>query len=222
MIIGLLNQKGGVGKTTLSVNMAHCFSKSYLKPEKQFNVLVVDADPQQSVLQWSAFRDENNNLPFRVMGLPTKYINRDLPAIAADYDFVIIDGPPRSNEIAISCIKACDVVLIPCTPSPYDIWSSSETIRIVEERMSINPNMKAFISINRRIINTAIDRDATAALADFVIPTLKNKVSQRVVFAESAAAGLTVFDVDPNGIASKEIISLCKELMEEIDYEFKG
>lgn len=93
MIIGVINQKGGVGKTTLSINIADTYARTERK-----QVLLVDADPQCSSLAWAESRDEDTAFP--VIAMATDKIWRDLPKIAEAYDRVIIDGPPRVNSNA--------------------------------------------------------------------------------------------------------------------------
>ena len=207
MIIGLLNQKGGVGKTTLSVSIAHALTRR----QANSKVMVVDADPQQSSLSWSEVRESSP--PFSVIGLAKKSLHRDLPPIAAGYDFTIIDAPPRASELARSCIMASDLVIIPCTPSPYDIWASAETVSLIAEANIYKEKLKSVFAINRKITNTAISRDVADALSDFKLPVFKSQVSQRVVFAEAAASGMTVFDVEPKGKAAQEIINLVDEIL---------
>ena len=208
MIIGVLNQKGGVGKTTLSTNVAHGLSLSHTDS----NVLLVDADPQQSALSWAETRDDSP--PFSVIGLASKTLHRDLPKLIKEYDFVVIDGPPRTTDLARSCIMASDLVIIPCTPSPYDVWASQETINLLNEAKIYKENLKSAFVINRKITNTAIGRDVLDALGSFDIPALESTISQRVIFAEAAATGQTVLEVEPNGKAAKELGSLVNELIE--------
>ena len=202
----MLNQKGGVGKTTLSISVAHALS---LKNNKE-RVLLVDADPQQSALIWSDVRDGDH--PFTVISLPKKNLHRDLAEMQSDYNHIIIDGPPRVTDLARSCIMASDLVVIPCTPSPYDLWASEETVNLVKEATEYKENLKFIFTLNRKIVNTAISRDVVKSLKEMDVKVCKAQVSQRVLFAEAAAQGCTVFDIEPNGKAANEIKKLVKEL----------
>src|SRR5262245_25926650 len=111
LIIGVLQQKGGVGKTTLALNLAADYARS------RHRVLLVDADPQGSALAWSSVREKPPLFP--VIGMPKPTLHKDLPPVAANYEVVIIDGAPRVNELARSAILACDFVLVPVQPSPF-------------------------------------------------------------------------------------------------------
>ena len=203
MIIGVLSQKGGVGKTTVALNLAAAIATSGSR------VLVVDADPQGSALAWSSAREAEPLFPVVGMAKPT--LHRELPNLAANYEFIVIDGAPRVNDLARSAILASNLVLIPVQPSPYDIWASSETVRLIREARQINAALEAAFLINRKIARSAIGRDAAAALAQFEdIPVLDVHLSQRILYAESAAKGLTVVEVAPQGEAAREFRALAK------------
>jgi chromosome partitioning protein len=206
MIISILNQKGGVGKTTLAVHLATALAQRGMK------VLLVDADPQSSSLDWSASREGQPLFP--VIGLPKPSLHRDMPAIAADYEAVVIDGPPRVNELARSAIMASDLVLVPVQPSPYDVWAAEEIITLLKEASVFKEKLKSAFVINRKIVNTAIGRDVKEALSGYPLPVLKSQIGQRVGFAESAARGQTVLETEPQGTASKEILTLVNEILE--------
>jgi chromosome partitioning protein len=201
MIIGVLNQKGGAGKTTISVNLAAAFARNGRR------VLLVDADPQGSAIAWSSLRQGEPLFPVIGMAKPT--LHRELPNVAKAYDLVVIDGAPRVNELARAAMLASDLVVIPVQPSPYDVWASADTVRLVREARQFRSAIRAAFLINRRIARTAIGRDVASALAEFEdVPVLSAGLGQRVIFAESAAQGLSVVEAAPRSEAAAELMSL--------------
>lgn len=208
MIISFLNQKGGVGKTTLAIHIADSLSR------KDKKVLLVDADPQASALDW-AENSENGNR-FSVVGLPKKTLRSELRTIETDYDYVIVDGPPRVHEIAMAAIAASDLIVIPVQPSPFDVWSLKDIVDLVNEVKTINEHLKTVLVINRKIVNTAIGRDVVSALADYNFPILTTAICQRVAYAESIALGQTVLNTNSDMKASEEIQALTNEILEVI------
>ena len=206
MILSLLNQKGGVGKTTLAVHISTALAQQGAR------VLLVDADPQASALDWSASRGADPLFP--VIGLPKPNLHKEIPAHSVHYDYVVIDGAPRVNELARSAILASDLVIIPVQPSPYDVWAAKDIVDLLREAAVFKEKMKSRFTINRKIVNTAIGRDVVDALADYEIPVLAATVCQRVAFAESAGQGSTVLELNPNSNASVEIAQLTREILE--------
>jgi chromosome partitioning protein len=204
LIISIINQKGRVGKTTLAISLAAALAGRKLR------VLLVDADPQGSALDWVAVRGKDT--PFAAVGIPKPILHLELPKVVKDYDAVIIDGPPRIYEVARSAVMASDAVLIPVLPSQFDVWAAEETVKLLEECAVYKKHLKAAFVINRKIANTAIGRDVVKALKQFPLPVLASAVCQRVAFAESAR-GSTVLEIDPESTATKEIQALAKEVM---------
>jgi len=207
MIIAVLNQKGGAGKTTIATHLAGEFAR------EGCSVVMIDADPQGSALDWSQRRKEATYPRlFGVIGLARETLHLEAPAIARNTDFVIIDGPPRVTALARSALLAADIVLIPVQPSPYDVWASMEMVALVAEARVFRPTLRAAFVINRRVSRTVIGREARTALADERIPALASEIHQRIVFAESVASGRLAAELDPGGAAAREITELASEV----------
>ena len=205
MIIGVLNQKGGVGKTTLSIGIAAELARQGAR------VLLIDADPQGSSLDWAAARE--GDALFSIVGLPRATIHKEIENLKQNYDHVVIDGPPRVTDLARSAIMASDIVVIPVQPSPYDIWAADDVVKLIAEAMVYKENLKSCFVINRKIVNTAIGRDVADVLGSYDLAVLNSTIAQRVIFAESAAQGKAIFEVDKDSPAVGEVEAVVNELM---------
>ena len=208
-VIAVLNQKGGSGKTTIAINLAHALQ---LQKKK---VLIVDADPQGTARDWSESRT-TGICP--VVGLDRESLARDLPAITESYDWVVIDGPPQLAGISAAAVKVADAVLIPVQPSPYDIWSCADLVDILDARRTVTDGLPhaAFI-VSRAITNTKLSNEVSEALEEYGLPVLKARTTQRVAYPTTAATGGTVFD-DPAGQAAHEM----EEIRDEVEAMLDG
>ena len=203
-VISVLNQKGGSGKTTIATHLARAIQL------KGFSVLLVDSDPQGSSRDWAAVNPEN---PVPVVGIDRPTIERDLKRIA-DKDYVIIDGAPQAADLAISAIKASDIIIIPVQPSPYDIWATSDLVDLVKQRIEMTDGkLKAAFIVSRAIKGTKIGKEISTALTDYQLPVLETCINQRVTYPTSATMGSSVLDEEPNGEAAKEINNLTNEVL---------
>lgn len=208
MIITFLNLKGGCGKTTLAVHTASTLALAGKK------VLLVDADEQMSSIHWSECRKQEPL--FTTAGIPSEAIHKQIKMLKDDYDFIIVDGPPRVSAVSRSCIVASDLVLIPITPSPYDVWAANEIIDLlhnVKSSIAEYKEIKSAIIINRKIHNTTLGKEVEVALQEYNIPILATSIHQRIAYAESASMGTSVIEDDPSSIAGQEIRNLVEEML---------
>ncbi len=202
-VIAVLNQKGGVGKTTLSIHLAAMLARTA-------KVQIIDADPQGSALDWSAQRIEAGQ--FNVVGLPKPIIHREIATLVRGYDWTIVDGPPRVNELARSAIAAADIVIIPVQPSPFDVWAAKDIIDIVKEFEVPKPQLEVRFLINRLFPNTMLGAEIVEALAGFEIPVLNTVIRNRTEYAKAARTGLTAIETEPQGPAAREMQALAAEV----------
>ena len=208
--IGVLNQKGGSGKTTTSIGISDALAALSNRG------LLVDTDERGSALKWASVRQEAPR--FNVVGMPHASIHLQLPPVAADYDYTVIDGFPKMDDIARSCIMASDLVLIPVQPSPYDIWASADTVKLVTDAQIYKPTLKCAFVICRAITGTVLGNSVAEALQQFNLPVLKSVVHQRVVFAESAISGLALTEVKGAEVAAQEMMAVTKEILEFMEW----
>jgi chromosome partitioning protein len=205
--IAVLNQKGGVGKTTLATNLA---AAAHLAKKR---TLLVDLDQQGSALDWYNARQEGSLLA----GLATVKVDRALALpkykeIASGFDVVVLDGPPRLDTLTRSAAVAADLVVIPVRPGAFDLWAIEETVSTlaaaddIRAELGRRPVRRLFV-INQAAANTVIARETPDALAE-VGDTAPVVIHLRVAFAEAANAGESVLTTQPAGSAAEEIQAL--------------
>jgi chromosome partitioning protein len=205
MVISLLNQKGGTGKSSLSINLAYCFSCF----QEKSKVLLIDSDEQGSCVLW---RGARKNETFAVIPYPKADLHKKIKGLVKGYQWVIIDGAPGISDITLSIMLASNLVIVPVTPSPLDLWAVDEFKDIIKEARKHNRKLRAKILVSKSIPGTTLARDAKEAFERYKMPIFKTTIHQRVAFANSLIDGQSVLEYEPNGEAAKEMVNLYNEL----------
>ena len=202
-IVSFLNQKGGVGKTTLAIHLATVLAE-------RGRVLLVDADPQGSALDWRAQRTADSGFP--VVGLPKPTLHRDISALAENCDWVLVDGPPRVTALARSAVAASDLVLIPVQPSPFDLWASRDILDILEECSVVRPGLQARFVVNRLFARTRLGAEVRGVLAALPVAALHTAIRNRTEYAKAVREGRTAIETAPTSAAANDVRALADEI----------
>lgn len=188
MIITLLSQKGGVGKTTLAVHLAVEAAKGRKKSA------IIDADPQASSFQWYERRKDKKNI---------QVVRQKEQDELREHDFLFIDTSPRIEKNEFKAIMQSDVTLIPCQPSFFDLASILESVELCEVAKK-----KYFIVLNRVVPRANQTKRIIASLEENKIPVCPVLIYNRQLFAEPMDKGLTAMELEAGGKAAVEIKAL--------------
>ena len=203
-IISVLNPKGGSGKTTICTNLARSLH------DRGYSVLLVDSDPQGSARDWHAANEGN---PIELVALDRPNNVKTLISMSANYDYVVIDGAAKLEDMIAACIKVSDLVLIPVQPSPYDIWAASDLVDFIKARQEVTDGLpNASFVISRIVEGTRLGSDVRKVLDEYGLPVCNTAITQRQVYPQSASEGTTVYDAD-NLKAIAETTALTDELL---------
>ncbi|MBV9157696.1 MAG: ParA family protein [Acidobacteriaceae bacterium] len=208
-IIAVAGRKGGIGKSTIAGNLAAEFTAM------RRSVAVLDADPQHSLSTWAAQGDGILlQCVEKVKGGNAEEMQSRARAAAKCVDIVLIDTPPGKPEMAYQAALVADLVLLPCGPSPLDLFSLKEALALAlkarAERRSKRPRIRFVPS--KVLMNTNLGRSLASSLEQMgkkVLPA----IGQRIVVAEATMSGLTVLEYAPGSASHAEF----EQLAEAVD-----
>lgn len=205
MIIGVTNLKGGVGKTTISQNLAVCLS------HMGYKVAIIDTDRNQNSLSWVGCRDESLNDIFVVGGTNHQALKKQIAQIHKNYDFVVIDGTPSLSEMTTKIILFSDLLIIPLLPSAYDVRSVQQFIERYDNAKEFREEIPARFLINQFQGYNA-QKTVLEVLEEFEISILKSRIRERVAYTEVAIEGMGVIEWTDEK-AAKEFVEVTKEIL---------
>ncbi len=201
-VISLINQKGGVGKTTLGLSLAarwHLSGKS---------VAVIDADPQKSAVFWKEQQSSDSRLSgvdVYSVGLPSEIrSSKNL-----DVDYVIIDTPGTDQMMTRSAVNISDAILIPVQPSSFDVRASAPTVQA-----ALATGKPTAYVVNRFVHQSQLGRDVMTSLRKTPARLILKAMGQYQAFARAVGEGETPSTMFPGTTASQNVEAVGKAIDE--------
>ena len=211
-VISLINQKGGVSKSTTSVHLAYWLKR------KRKKVLLIDADSQKSSSQWIAGM-EDMEIPCQIIQSPDDLLEQ-IPQFAEDYDYLIVDGPASLSEATRAILFRSDLAVVPVQPTGVDLRSASDAMRLVKQAQSVRGGQPiTVLFLSRAVKGTKLKEEAIALLSKNAnAALLKNIIHQRQAIADTSGQSATVWDLPgkPASDSAKEYERLFKEILKQL------
>jgi chromosome partitioning protein len=208
MIITIGSKKGGVGKSTLSTNIAAWLAVSGK------SVVLVDADRQSTSANWAADRSETDRA-YVVCVQKYDNIKNTLRDLAIHYEYVIVDCQGRDSIELRTALLACDICVVPCCPSQADLDTIDSVASVIEDVMPLNEVLRAFYVLTKASTNPAVTEivEAQKYLSKYSQFTPINTIiSERKIYRDALAEGAGVVEMD-NDKAAQEINNFMKEIL---------
>lgn len=206
-VVAFASPKGGVGKSTAAVSVGAELV------DRGRTVLLVDADPQRSASAWSeAARASGHPAPTTVSMGAAMHRAGELDALSPNFDIVLIDAPPSQAEILRSAIMSADLVLLPATPSGFDLWALADAISMVRKAAAIRPGLQSAVLVNRRDPRSRLDSNVRASLGEAGVPVLSSMLSNLVAYREAILTGQGPSTYAPDSKAAREVRRLVDEI----------
>ncbi|VVM07108.1 AAA family ATPase [Methylacidimicrobium tartarophylax] len=214
MILTVGNTKGGVGKTTLAVNLA--IARAWAGRD----VWLIDGDRQGTAQTAISIRAESGRQPgIACATYPDgQTLRAQVQQQRGKFDDVVIDAGGRDSTSLRAALVLSDVLLVPFQPRSYDVWALNDIAALVDEARSVRDGLRAFAVLNCADPGEASSDNAEASAAVADVPQfayLATPIRRRKAFANAAGAGLSVLELKPpDPKASAELSALVNALFE--------
>lgn len=210
-VVGILHGKGGVGKSTIAVNLARALQRRGL------DVVIIDCDAQGTAQSWKASRDDSEELP-AVFGVDkASALEADVRRLSDSFDVAIIDGGAHLDKIHAAIIKTSDLALVPVQPSPTDIWPTEQLVDLITRRQEVTGGPDAAFVISRRKVGSKLGDTVQDVLSRFKLPVWEG-TCDRVSYAEAMGKGRSVVEMNDDK-AAKEIKTLTDQVLDTLRHE---
>ena len=206
LTIAVSSLKGGVGKSTIALNLATCLHRA------GHRAIVIDTDPQGTCRMWAAKAAEVEREGPPVVAMDGKTLRRDLERVSKGFDVAVIDCPPRMGAETRAAMLASDLVIMPVIPGAADVWALQETIAVLDEAKQYREELRAVIVLNRAD-RTTLAKLALEALGELDVRVLEEVIKNRVAYGEATLAGLGVVDYAPESDAALEVKRFAKAVL---------
>jgi chromosome partitioning protein len=196
-VVSICSQKGGVGKTTLALNLG------VMSEQRGLRTVLIDVDAQQSLVKLADERG-HGSVPDVVSAQAARVQNHVEEARQAGADLIIIDTGPNSEIASKLAMQSSDHVLIPCKPSPIDlkaIESSLDLARAAGDRPKT-------IVITMALARSSITDETAKVIRDSGYEVAPVVIYQRLPYVYSTASGQAVCEYDPASKAAEEVAAL--------------
>lgn len=206
--IGLIQVKGGAGRSTIATNLAGALSK-------QGKTVLIDCDlPQGTSASWFAIRQQQGkaeNLRIATAGDAEELVEQ-VKALNADNEFLVIDCPPRIEGTTRAALILADLCMIPIGASAAEIWATSDVLQIIGAARERKPTVDARLLWNRYRSATSSAHELSSAVKEQLgLPEMKTKLGLRVAFSDAYAQGMTVSEWTDKA-AREELAELVDEV----------
>lgn len=198
-VILFTNPKGGTGKSTTAIHLAHS-----LVLDGQ-STLLIDTDPQGSLVDWA---DASEHPPVQVgIANNAAELKEGVNHFKDEFEWIIIDTAGKLAELVSTAINLSDLVVIPTQPSPLDSWAVGSLVETLEQT-----DTKAVFQITRAKTGTTVSFQILTILAGYGLDILKGSIHDRIDFSVSLGGGKTILDTHPNGKGAIEIERMRKQI----------